>query len=230
MKVLVFGASGATGHEIVERALTGGHRVTGYVRDPARLGIAHPELAVVQGELAGRDTLAEAIAGQDVVVSALGVGKPLRSDPEVVDGLRHILETMQEHSVRRFLYLSFIGVAAARRDAGRAIRHVVSRIVRNEIADHECKEELVMSSDLDWTIVRAPKLTNGRLTGDYRFGEGIPARSLLPRLSRADVADFLVRQITDPSYVRKAPSVLPASSSRRVVAEPPTPGHTGSAS
>lgn len=209
MKLLIFGASGATGRELVDRALALGHQVTGYVRDPARLANSHERLAVVQGDLADRDRLADVIAGQDAVLCALGVGRPLRRDPAVVDGVRHIIEVMEHQSVRRFLYLSFVGVAASRRDAGPLIRHLVARIVRNEIADHECKEDLVMRSDLDWTIVRAPKLTNAQATHAYRGGEHIQAESLLPKLSRADVADFMLRHVADPTYIRKAPSVLP---------------------
>lgn len=209
MQLLVFGASGGTGREIVGQALARGVHVTAFVRDPARLAIQHANLRVVQGDVADTERVALAVEGQDVVLSALGVGTPLKSDPAVIDGVRNVVSVMHSKGVRRLVYLSFIGVSESRADAGWIVKHVAKWPLRHEIADHEIKEELVKSSGLDWTIVRPPKLTNGPRTGQYRTGDDIVAHALLPTLSRADVADFMLRVGIDSSYVGRATRVLP---------------------
>jgi putative NADH-flavin reductase len=208
-RLLVFGASGGTGREIVAQALERGLRVTAFVRKSARLAVRHENLQIVQGNVADRWCVATALAGQDAVISALGVGRPLRHDAAVVDGIRNIIQAMHDQDLRRLIYLSFIGVSESRKDAGWMLRYVARWPLRSEIADHETKETLVRSSRLDWTIVRAPKLTNGPYTGSYRAGERIMARSPLPELSRADVADFMLSQIVDTTYVGRAPRLLP---------------------
>jgi putative NADH-flavin reductase len=209
MRVLILGASGATGHELVRQALARELEVTAFVRDPARLMVSAPALRVIQGDIGDSARVSEAVRGHDAVVSALGVGTPLKPDPVVVEGIRHTLAVMKEHGVRRLVYLSFIGVSESRADAGLLVRYVARHPLRHEIADHEIKEGLIRASDTDWTIVRAPKLTNGRPAAGYRDGESIAARSIFPTLSRADVAAFMLRQLADRTYVGKAPRILP---------------------
>jgi putative NADH-flavin reductase len=209
MRVLILGATGATGLEVVRQALAQDLSVTAFVRNPARLTVAGPTLRVIQGDVADYAGVAGAVEGQDAVVSTLGVGKPLQSDPVVIDGIRHALRAMEDHSVPRLVYLSFIGVRESRAAAGPLIRYVARHPLRHEIGDHEKKEELIRASGCDWTIVRAPKLSNGRQTGQYREGEAIVATSVFPTLSRADVAAFILRQLSERTYVRQSPRVLP---------------------
>jgi putative NADH-flavin reductase len=209
MRVLILGATGATGLEVVRQALAQELFVTAFVRNPARLTVGGPTLRVIQGDVADYAGVAGAVEGQDAVVSTLGVGRPLRSDPAVIEGVRHTLRAMEAHSVRRLVYLSFIGVRESRAAAGLLIRYVARHPLRHEIADHEAKEELIRASGCDWTIVRAPKLSNALPTGRYRHGDGIVATSVFPVLPRADVAAFLLRQLSERTYVRQAPRVLP---------------------
>jgi putative NADH-flavin reductase len=209
MRVLILGASGATGREVVRQALAQELIVTAFVRDPARLTIGGPTLRVIQGDVGDYAAVGGAVEGQDAVISTLGVSRPLHSDPVVIDGIRHTLRAMEAHSVFRLVYMSFIGVRESRAAAGLLIRNVARFPLRHEIADHEAKEALIRASHCDWTIVRAPKLSNGAPTGRYRDGEDMVAHSFFPVMSRGDVAHFLVRQLTDRTYVRKAPRLLP---------------------
>ena len=209
MKLLVLGASGATGRQLVTQALARDLAVTAFVRDASKLGIAHRGLTTVQGNVGDYAAVAGAVAGQEAVVSALGVGAPLRHDPVVIDGVRHIIRAMTDTGVQRLVYMSFIGVRGSRAAAGFVVRYIAALPLRREIRDHEIKEGLVTASELAWTIVRPPTLTNGRATGVYRIGVDIAARSLLPTLSRADVADCLLRQVADGTSVRKVLRVLP---------------------
>jgi putative NADH-flavin reductase len=208
MKIAIFGASGATGQHLVAGAIERDFQVTAFVRTPAKLRASSEKLSLVQGDVADTDAVMRAVSGQDAVLSALGVGKPLQHDQAVVDGVGHIVRAMQSAGVRRLVYLSASAVRESRARAGFVTGLMAATLIRHEIRDHEAKEGLVRSSDLDWTIVRAPLLTNGPRTSVYRSGEGITARSPLPMLSRADVAEFMLAQLADESFVRKAPLVL----------------------
>ena len=107
------------------------------------------------------------------------------------------------------IYLSFLGVSGGREQLSFLGRYVVAPLImRNVVADHEAKENIIRQSNLDWTIVRPPRLTNGPHTGAYRRGPDIKAASVVPMISRADVADFMLRQLDDPTYLRKAPAVM----------------------
>ena len=165
-------------------------------------------MKLVQGDVKDYASVERAMAGQDAVLSALGVSTPLKRDPIVIDGVRNIVKAMEKTNVKRLVYLSFLGVKESREDAGFLMNHIVARIVHNEITDHEEKERLITSSRLAWTIVRPPKLTNGPLTNTYRNGEDIKPKSFIPTLSRADVADFMLRQLADNAFVRKAARVM----------------------
>jgi putative NADH-flavin reductase len=209
VRVLVLGASGATGREVVRQALAQRLSVTAFVRDPARLTVVEPRLHIVRGDVGDYAAVADAVEGQEAVISTLGVSRPLHSDPVVVDGIRHTLRAMDEHGVSRLVYLSFIGVRESRAAAGFVVRNIAKYPLRHEIADHEAKEALIRASGCDWTIVRAPKLSNSQPTGRYREGEEIVARSLFPVLPRADVAAFLLRQVRERAYIRRAPRLLP---------------------
>jgi uncharacterized protein YbjT (DUF2867 family) len=208
MRVLVFGASGKTGREVVQQALARGFQVTAFVRDSARLPLAHANLRLVTGEITDPKGVARAVEGHTGVISTLGVGTPLRHDPAVIDGVRMIARASEHASVERLVYMSFIGVGDSRDAAGFLLKRLATTVLRQEVADHETKEAAVADSFVDWTIVRVPKLTNGRLTAAYRVGERIRARSPLPMISRADVADFLLRQLTDAAFIRKTVRIL----------------------
>jgi putative NADH-flavin reductase len=206
MRVVVFGASGGTGRQVVQRAIDAGLEVTAFVRNPVS---AELNVRVVQGDVADQAAVARALEGQDAVISTLGVGKPLKPDPVVVQGVEHIVDGMRQKGIRRLIYQSFIGVRESRAAAGWLIANVARHPLRHEIADHERKEAIVSRSDLEWTIIRPPKLTNGPVTGRYRAGNDIEAGAFFPRLSRADVAQFIVRELMDPRFVRSAVRLLP---------------------
>ena len=208
MKLLVFGASGKTGREVVRQALARGYAVTAFVRETARLPIAHGNLQLIAGEITNTAAVANVIGGQTAIISTLGVGEPLKHDAAVIEGVRVIARAAEQASIERLIYLSFIGVHDSRDAAGYVLKQLATTLLRHEVGDHEVKEAAIVQSFVDWTIVRPPKLTNGRLTAAYRVGEDIRARSLFPLMSRADVADFMLRQLTDAAFIRKAVRIL----------------------
>lgn len=210
MRLLIFGASGATGRALAAAALAKGHMVSAFVRTPGKLAISHEDLKIIVGDVANRQAVGSALAGHDAVLSCLGVGVPLKHDAAVIAGIGFIVEAMQRSGPTRLIYQSFLGVRESRRQLGPLLGGIVVPLVlRHEVADHEAKERLIAQSGLDWTIVRPPKLGNGPATGQIRHGESIHARSLLPTLARADVAAFMLDQVSDTTYSRKAVALLP---------------------
>lgn len=208
MNILIFGASGHVGRELVQQALERGDCVTAFVRDPAKFEVKDSNLKVMPGNVVDYASVERAVRNQDAVICALGSSTPRKRDPTLVDGVRNIIQAMEQAGVKRFIYLSFIAVRESRGDLGPVVHYVVAPLLHNVISDHEEKENLIKQSQLDWIIVRAPRLTSGAHTSAYRSGEHIKARSLILTLSRADLADFILKQLTANTFVRKTPRVM----------------------
>ena len=219
MRLVIFGATGGTGRRLVERAIAEGHEVTAFVRNPSRMGARHERLRVVAGDAFDPGRVREAVAGNEAVISVLGarrLSNPLHpgspGDPKgpASVGSENIIAAMKEHGLGRFVCQTAWGVGESKEGAGFAgslfMKVLVSPLLRDEYADKEAQERIVRESDLEWIIVRPMILTNGPWTNDYRTGEDLkPGRH--PYISRADVADFLMRQLTDDTYVRKTPAI-----------------------
>jgi len=208
MNILVFGASGRTGRELVKQALAQGHTVTAFVRHPASFDIAHPRLKIVQGDAADRAAVESAIRDQDAVICALGAANLLKRDEAVVVGVHNIIMAMEEAGVRRLIYLSADTVRDSR-DELNALRKVfVPLLFHNSAADHEINESMIEQSHLDWIIVRPPMLTNGERIGTYRSGEHLTTRAIIPQFARADLAEFMLKQLADDRFLEKAAEVM----------------------
>ncbi|MEO5581652.1 MAG: SDR family oxidoreductase [Saprospiraceae bacterium] len=208
MNIIIFGASGATGHELVNQALTQGHFVTAFVRNPAKLNIVHHHLKIIEGDIIHYPIVEAAIKGQDAVISSLGAASPFKFDQTVVDGVQNIIKAMEKTRISRFIYLSFVGVKESRNTAGFVIKYIAPRLLSTEIAGHEKREKMIKQSSLEWTIIRAPTLTNGKHLRQFRSGEGISSKGFTVIISRADVADFMLQQFESNNFIRKSPSVM----------------------
>jgi putative NADH-flavin reductase len=199
VKILVFGASGRTGKELVKQGLEHGHIITAFVRTPSKLQIVETDLAVVQGDIVDRGAVEAAVRGHDAVLCALGAPSLLTRDPAVVVGMHNILLSMELEGVRRLSYLSADTVRDARQQLSSIRKMFVPLIFRSSSADHELIEAMIKSSRLDWTIVRPPMLTGGAPSSAYQRGERIDPRVIIPTVSRADVAAFMLRELVDHS-------------------------------
>lgn len=207
MKIVIFGAAGGTGRDVVEQALAQGHRVTAFDRHPAALTVEHPRLVKVQGDIFDTEQVEAAIVGQDAVVCVLGVG-PQVTQPVCSIGTKHIIEAMQKHGVKRFICQSAFVVSALDGE-WREVPWIVPILpffpkVKAMFADKVRQEQFVRQSDLDWIIVRPTQLTNGPKTGIYKVG--VPS-FIRPnaKISRADVADFILTQLNDATYQHQTP-------------------------
>jgi putative NADH-flavin reductase len=204
MKVVVFGATGTVGRLVVEQALQAGHEVTAFTRNPARMTQRHEHLQVVHGDVTDLDTVQRAISEQDAVIVTLGAG---RKGNVRADGTRTIVEAMARTSVRRLICQSTLGVGDSRSNLNFLWKYVMfGLLLRAAYDDHVRQEEYVKRSDLDWTIVRPSAFTNGPRTGRYERDFGTDRKTKL-KISRADVADFLVAQLTDASYLHRTPGI-----------------------
>jgi putative NADH-flavin reductase len=208
MNILIYGASGATGHELVKQALAQRHNVTAFVRNPSKLKIKDDKLKVIQGDIINYQLVEDAVKGQDAVLSALGASSAFKYDQSVVDGVNNIIKAMEMTGVSRFIYMSFVGVKESRNTAGFVIKYIAPKLLSTEVAGHEAREKMIKASQLKWTIVRAPTLSNGKHMAQFRTGEEITSKGFTVMISRADVADFMLRELTDNNFIRKIPSVM----------------------
>lgn len=203
MRIVVFGATGGTGQEAVAQALAAGHQVTAVVRRSDALP-ERPDLQiVVVPDLNRSDLVDRAVSDHDVVISALGTHA---KGPVSVctDGIRSIIGAMSRSGVRRLIVVSAYG--AAETHDGSLYSLVLWATLGDKMRDKEAMERLIQASALDWTIVRPPALRDKPHTGLYRTGTDLKIR-VTSAVPRADLADFLVREATTPSYVHQFPRI-----------------------
>lgn len=207
-RVLIVGATGGTGRALVAQALERGFVVSAFVRDPAALGIEHPRLQVVRGNVLDEASIDRAMAGQDAVLSALGHKRYFGPTRILSAGTRNLLRAMERHGVRRFVCETTIGIgdSAARLGLYYTL-FVIPVILPFYFWDKTRQERLIAASGTDWVIVRPGALTNGQKRGAYRHGARIGSLLWTVRISRADVADFMLNQLTDDRYLGAAPSL-----------------------
>ena len=207
MEVVIFGSTGRTCRRLVEKALDLEHEVTAFARDPAKLDISHEKLGVVRGDVTDAEQVDKAVAGQDAVLSALGHTRTSAKDVQE-QGTRHIVEAMKRHGVRRIVSLTGAGVRDPREEPkllDKAIVFLLKRFQRDVLEDAGRHAEVLRRSGLDWTIVRGSVLGDGDRTGEYRVG--YVGKNSGTKISRADVADFMLKQLEDNFYLGQAPMV-----------------------
>jgi putative NADH-flavin reductase len=202
MKLLLFGSTGPTGRRLLEQALEQGHEVTAFARTPTLLDLHHDLLTVIQGNVLDAARVAEAIAGHDAVLSTLGV-KPWNVGTVLSQGTRNIIAGMQGHGVRRLIVMSSFGVSESWQMATLPQRIVMWLFLRGIYRDKAVQDQVLRASDRDWVLVRPPRLTHGPRTGKYRVAAQMRL-GFQDSISRADVADFMLRQLQDGAWLRQA--------------------------
>jgi putative NADH-flavin reductase len=207
MDLVIFGASGRLGQKIVERALTAGHRVRAFIRTPSKFTLQHPYLTLFKGDSMEAGAVRSAIAGQQAVISALGPERP--PIPEMMErSAKNIVAAMKEHGIYRLVSTTGAGVWQPQ-DQPKSIDYLMAILLtvfaKDVMRDSFANVDVIKASHLDWTIVRFPRLTDGPRTGKYRIGYIDKESSA--RFSRADAAEFILKELTEKKWVRKAPLV-----------------------
>lgn len=208
MKVALFGATGQTGKEFLEVALEEGHEIKALVRTPSKLKKSDESLTVIQGDVLVYEDVEKTVSDTDIVDSLFG---NVKGSPDWLqtDGTRNIVKAMKNHDVDRILSLSGGGLPYPEKDqpgiADKLIRFVMKLVAGQILEDAKKHTEVLRESDLDWTIVRAPRLTNGERKGEYR--EGWVGVNSSTSISRKDLADFILKEAHENSYSHQMPFI-----------------------
>ncbi|MCA9735000.1 MAG: SDR family oxidoreductase [Deferribacteres bacterium] len=207
MKLIVFGPTGGTGHQLVEQAFEQGHEVTAFARNPEKLRLQHEKLEVVQGDVFDTSSVLQAVKGHDAALCLLGT-PPFNKKMVRAIGTRNIVHALEKSGIKRFLCQSSFGVGDSRDLLPFHYKYLIAPLMlRAVFKDHEIQEEYIKASELDWTIVRPAVLTNNSRTGTYVHGFTEPNKTLTFKISREDVAEFMLKQLMDDTYLKKSPSV-----------------------
>ncbi len=207
MKLLIFGATGSTGRQIVEQAIEQGHTVTAFARNPAKLDVKHTNLKVIQGDVMDFTSVEKAVQGQEAVICVLGAGQK-RTGTIRSEGTQQIIRAMEKAGIRRFICQSTLGAGDSWENLNFFWKYIMFGFLLREVfADHQRQENDVKHSHLDWTIVRPGALVDWERTGKYRHGFPGTDKTSKLKISRADVADFILKQLADDAYIHQAPSV-----------------------
>ncbi len=208
MKLTIFGATGSTGKQIVEQALVAGNNVVAYVRNPSKLNMNHECLTVMQGELADEESIERAVAGADAVISVLGPRGDSKSKP-ITRGIQNIITAMKKHGERRLIISSTLSVKDPNDlpdFKAKVLVNLVKITMRAAYEEIISVSETVRKSGLDWTIVRLTTLNNNPKSGKVRVGY-LGRGEVGIRISRADLAEFMLNQVQDTKYLRQAPVI-----------------------
>ncbi len=207
MRIVIFGATGKTGHHLVAQALSAGHEVRAFVRDASRLPMRHERLQIVEGDVLDATWVEQAVSNTDAVLSALGHTKTSANGVQTV-GMENIVGAMKKNGVSRLVSLTGAGVRDEK-DSPKLVDRVFGLLLKllqpAVLEDAERHAEVIKASDLDWVIMRVPRLTDGPKTGEYRVG--YVGKNSGTKISRADVADFMLRQLIDDEYLRQQPMI-----------------------
>lgn len=207
MKTIIFGATGTVGRLFVERALSDGHSVTAFSRNPEKLEIDHPNLSRISGDATNQVDVSNALKGHDAVVITLGSGTSRKSTIRS-KGTETIIKAMQQHGVKRLICQSTLGAHESWDNLNFFWKRIMfGMLLRPIFIDHELQEVLVRDSGLDWTLVRPSAFTDGPARGAFKVGFDANEKNLSLKIPRADVAEFLKNQMKDTSYLCQAVSI-----------------------
>jgi putative NADH-flavin reductase len=203
MKLFILGATGGIGRYLLQLALARGHDVTAYVRSPQKIELTHDRLRIVQGDVFSADQMARSLTGHDLVLSAFGP-LAIRASTLRREFGRTLVVAMRTSGVRR---VQIVSAAFLFDGLGLGARLLKATLFRQMIPDMAGMEAAICQADLDWTIVRPPRLINGPARHSYRVADGI-----LPKggtiISRSDVAHFMIGEAETPVHVKQIVGVV----------------------
>jgi putative NADH-flavin reductase len=205
MKTIVFGATGTIGKHLVLQLLASGHTVTAFTRHPEKIQISNSNLIFKKGDVLDPASVDEAVAGQDVIFCTLGDGN---KGITRAAGTKSIVRAMRKHGVRRLIVQTTLGLGESAGNLNFFWKRVMfGFLIKKAFKDHELQEGIVKTSELDYTIVRPSAFTDVVPDGQYKIGFNGAVKDLALKISRADVAKFMIEQIGTQQWLRKAVSI-----------------------
>lgn len=209
MKLLIIGATGGTGRELVKQALELGHKITILVRNSEKVLTSHPSLQVINGNVLNIKEVEQAVSGQDAVISSLGHKRFFIKTNILSEGTKNIIASMEKQNVKRFICITTLGINDSRFRLGLYYTlFTIPIILFFYFRDKSKQEKLIMNSKLDWTIVRPGQLTNSKLTGEYQVGNNVGNYFMTKTISRANVAHFILSQLCDKTFFHKKVGIV----------------------
>jgi uncharacterized protein YbjT (DUF2867 family) len=206
MRLIIFGSTGTIGRQLVRQALQQGHLVTAFARNAGKLDdLQHPNLTLCRGDVLDYNAVENAVKNHDAVLCALGAGREgtVRSE-----GTRNIVKAMEHAGVKRFVCQTTLGAGDSWGNLNFFWKHVMfGWFLKKAFLDHELQEKHILESGLDWTVVRPSAFADGEATGNYRHGFPPDDKSTKLKIARADVADFMLKQLASNQYLRKTPGL-----------------------
>jgi len=206
MKLIVFGASGTVGVEIVKQALEKYYSVTAFVRNPEKLAnLHHANLTIFKGDVLNLSEVENAVQNHDVVLCVLGDGN---AGKVRALGTRNIIDAMHKAGIKRLICQTTLGLGESYGNLNFFWKHIMfGMLLKKAFQDHQLQEQHILNSELNYTIVRPGALTDGPTTKSFKSGFDKEYKQLNLKISRADVADFMLGQLKSDRYIKKAVSI-----------------------
>lgn len=207
-KIIVFGSTGTIGKHILNQSLEKGFEVLAFCRDKQKLkNMSHPHLKIFEGDVFNPEDVNDAIKGQETVIVTLGSGKS-RTSTVRSEGTKNIIEGMQKNGVTNLICQTTLGAGDSNDNLNFFWKYIMfGWFLKKVFLDHELQEKHIKSSKLDWIIIRPAAFTDGDKTGNYLHGFDPKDKSTKLKISRADVADFILKQVTDKKYLHQTPGL-----------------------
>lgn len=209
LDITIFGGTGKTGLLLIEKALKSGHIVTVFARTRSKISIQHKNLKIAKGELNEPNSIEEAIKNADAVISVLGPSQNTKG-LVIADGIKNIVDAMKKNGVKRLIATA----TPSFKDRNDKFQFgfsfgifMVKALIKDSYNNIVLTGKHISESDLDWTIVRLPMLSDKPASGKIHAGYTGDGTVNLFSLSRADLADFLLQQIDDKKWLNKSPVI-----------------------
>jgi putative NADH-flavin reductase len=207
-KIIVFGSTGTIGKHILKQALLTDNLVTAFCRNRSNLEpVKHPNLQIVEGDVYNAQQVEDAINGQDIVIVALGSGKSRKSTVRS-QGTKNVIAGMKKSGTQRLICQTTLGAGDSYGNLNFFWKRIMfGWFLKQVFLDHELQEKYVKNSGLDWTIVRPAAFTDGERTGKYKYGFSGLDKELQLKISRADVAEFILKQTRSDKHLFQTPGL-----------------------
>lgn len=207
MKIVIFGASGPTGIHLVQQALEQGHRVTAMIRNPEKFQISHPNLQVQKADALVPSSFENALPGHEVVLSALGIGQSFKDTIIYSESGKNIIDAMRKNGIKRFICITSGGVEDNDPSFGLLYKFIFKPLLRKPYKNMKMLEAYLQDNkDIDWVVVRPSQLTDTPRSGNYRVSAHYAPKGG-SKISRADLADFMLKQIASEEWLHKTPTL-----------------------
>ncbi|MGI9546006.1 MAG: NAD(P)-dependent oxidoreductase [Flavobacteriaceae bacterium] len=208
MNILIIGATGKTGRQLVKQSLEKGYTVTALVRKPDKLKEQHPNLIIVQGDVLDPASIDHVMPNQDAVLCALGHKRFFLKTDILSKGTANIIHSMNTNGVRRLICITALGINDSRYRLGLYYTlFTIPFILYFYFRDKSRQERFIEESELDWTIIRPAQFIPGKKRSIYKHGHKVGHYILTKLITRADVAHFMLRELANPVYLNQKPGI-----------------------